>query len=226
MRRSLTVVAWWAVALLAMFLAGWLLWATAAWLQYGRPGVLERPDPILSRMLPSPEVMERHERTVNATPARALQAVRSFRLEDSEYVRAIFRAGEILFALPRSARAPDEPFLIQASAIGWSVLDSIPEREVAYGAVCQPWQGQVRFQGMSPARFAAFDRPGYAKIAWAIAVDSLAPGRVRLRTETRVVTTDAVSRENFRRYWSVFSPGISLIRFELLRVVGRQAASR
>ena len=48
-------------------------------------------------------------------------------------------------------------------------------------------------------------------------------GEAILRTETRVVTTDPESRERFRRYWSVFSPGIVLIRYEVLRMVKAEA---
>jgi hypothetical protein len=107
--------------------------------------------------------------------------------------------------------------------MGWTALDSIPGREVACGAVCQPWHGEVRFEGLPPERFVAFRDRGYAKIAWAIAADSLGPERVRLRTETRVATTDPDSRRMFRRYWAQFSPGIFLIRLELLRVVAHQA---
>jgi hypothetical protein len=174
-------------------------------------------------MLPEPEVMERHERMVHASPARVMQAVRSFRLEDSEVVGAIFRARELMFGLPHADRATLRPFLEQAAAMGWAALDSTSAREVACGAVCQPWHGEVRFEGLPPARFVAFRERGYAKIAWAIAADSLGPDRVRLRTETRVATTDPDSRRNFRRYWAQFSPGIFLIRLELLRVVANEA---
>jgi hypothetical protein len=211
------------LAALAAFLIGWGLWAAVTWLQYGHPPRSSRPDPILSRMLPDPEVMERHERTVHASPARVIRAVRSFRLEDSEVVGAIFRARELLFGLPRADRGTARPFLEQAAAMGWTTLDSIPGREVACGAVCQPWHGEVRFEGLPPVRFVAFRERGYAKIAWAIAADSLGPDLVRLRTETRVATTDPDSRRNFRRYWSQFSPGIFLIRLELLRVVAQEA---
>jgi hypothetical protein len=41
----------------------------------------------------------------------------------------------------------------------------------------------------------------------------------RLATETRVATTDPVSRKRFRRYWRVVSPGIRLIRRISLRMV-------
>ena len=46
------------------------------------------------------------------------------------------------------------------------------------------------------------------------------------RTETRVTTTDAEARTKFRRYWSVFSPGIVLIRWLALEPVRREAERR
>jgi hypothetical protein len=38
-----------------------------------------------------------------------------------------------------------------------------------------------------------------------------------------VSTTDATARRRFRRYWAVMSPGILLIRYEMLRLVRREA---
>jgi hypothetical protein len=40
------------------------------------------------------------------------------------------------------------------------------------------------------------------------------------------VTTDPASRERFRRYWSLFSPGILVIRYEALRMVRAEAERR
>jgi hypothetical protein len=37
------------------------------------------------------------------------------------------------------------------------------------------------------------------------------------------VTTDPVSRERFRRYWALLSPGILIIRYETLRLVRAEA---
>jgi hypothetical protein len=201
--------------------AGWLLWAATAWMSYGRPVRPERSSAILDRFVPAPEVAERHERLVFATPARAFEAATQFRLEDSGVVRAVFRAREWVFGLGHSSASP-APFLAVARSIGWMALDSIPGREIAFGAVCRPWQGEVRFQGLPPAQFRTFRDPDYARIAWAIGVDSLGPDRSRVWTETRVATTDAGARAKFRRYWAQFSPGIVLIRSELLRVVARR----
>jgi len=38
--------------------------------------------------------------------------------------------------------------------------------------------------------------------------------------------TDPVSRERFRRYWAFLSPGILIIRYEILRLVRAEAARR
>src|SRR5262245_1704582 len=49
------------------------------------------------------------------------------------------------------------------------------------------------------------------------------PGESLLRSETRVVATDSVARRRFRRYWSVYSPGILVIRYLALRLAKASA---
>jgi hypothetical protein len=46
------------------------------------------------------------------------------------------------------------------------------------------------------------------------------------RTETRAVTTDAVARAKFRRYWALASPGIGTIRWLSLRPLKHEAERR
>jgi hypothetical protein len=94
------------------------------------------------------------------------------------------------------------------------------------GAITRPWEADVHFSSIPPDEFAAFDRPGYAKIAWTIAVEPLGEGHSLVRTETRVVMTDALSRARFRRYWAFVSPGVALIRRESLRIVKADAEER
>jgi hypothetical protein len=94
------------------------------------------------------------------------------------------------------------------------------------GAVTQPWLADPVFRGVPAEEFPAFAEPGYVKIAWTLAVEPLEAGSSLFRTETRVATTDPSSRERFRRYWSVFSPGILVIRWETLRLVKRDAERR
>jgi hypothetical protein len=209
----------------AAFTLGWATWATVAWLRYGNAatGAAQSRDSILARFMPAPEVAERNEREVSAPPGMVYRAALAFDLRQSGVVRAIFRGREILLRQPHPDMPASQSFVTEAQGMGWRLLAEVPGREMVFGAVTQPWQGDVHFRGLPPDHFASFDSSGYAKIIWAIAVDSLAPARSRVRTETRVVTTDPGSRARFRRYWAWFSPGIVLIRYEALRTIRTQA---
>ena len=48
-------------------------------------------------------------------------------------------------------------------------------------------------------------------------------GDIRLRTETRVLATDPVSRRRFARYWMVIHAGSALIRRMWLRAIKQRA---
>jgi len=82
------------------------------------------------------------------------------------------------------------------------------------------------FRPLPPEDFARFADPGYVKIAWTIRADADGDGRSIFRTETRVVATDPTARAKFRRYWSLASPGIILIRWLMLNPVRHAAEQR
>ena len=63
------------------------------------------------------------------------------------------------------------------------------------------------------------------KIVWSIAADPIGPEESVARTETRVISTDAMARSKFRIYWAFLSPGIILIRRVALGLV-KAAAER
>ena len=71
-----------------------------------------------------------------------------------------------------------------------------------------------------------FAEPGYVKIVWTLRADPSSERRCMLRTETRAVATDSLSREKFRRYWALVSPGVVLVRLSLLTPVKRVAEWR
>lgn len=107
----------------------------------------------------------------------------------------------------------------EAIALGWVVLAETPGREIVFGAVTKPWEAEVTFRSIPPGRFAAFAEPGYVKIAWSLRAEPGAAGGSVFATETRAVATDRSARRRFRRYWSLVSPGIILIRWAALRPV-------
>lgn len=210
-------------ALFAAPLAGWAAHAAASWLGYGRAGVDRRADPLLDRFMPDYEVGERHEIRVDAPAALTYAIARAVSLDRSPVVRAIFRARELLLGAAGDDAALPPGLVEQTLRLGWRMLAEEPGHELVMGAATKPWEAQVRFHGMEPERFARFDEPGYAQIAWTIGVEPVDARSCVLRTITRVRTTDADARRRFRRYWAVFSPGIVLIRREILRVVRADA---
>ena len=106
------------------------------------------------------------------------------------------------------------------------MLAEAPGREIVMGAVTQPWMANVRFEGLPPGAFAAFDRPAYVKIAFTLAADPIDANTSLIRSETRVATTDAFARARFRRYWTLVSPGVRLIRHESMRLAHADAERR
>ena len=110
--------------------------------------------------------------------------------------------------------------------LGWGILADAPGHEIVMGAVTQPWQANVVFRGLPPDEFAAFNEPGYVKIAWTLRAEAVSDGESIARTETRVMATDADARRKFRWYWARFSPGIVLIREVSMRLVQKEAERR
>lgn len=210
----------------ALTASSWAGYAAVTWWRYGTVAKHGREDPLLDRFLPGYEVRERHETRVAAPAATTWAAALDLDLQRSGMVRAIFSGRDLLMGAKASGRSRPRRFLDEVLALGWRVLAEEPGREIVLGAVTQPWQADVVFRGLDPDEFAAFDEPGYAKLVWNFRVEPAGVDASVFQTETRVSTTDPASRERFRRYWSVFSPGILLIRHESLRLIRREAERR
>jgi hypothetical protein len=196
------------------------------WFRFGR--VPSRPaDPLLEPFIPVREVAERHEVRVAAPADITFAAALEMDLRRSDVVQAIFRGREWLMgahAAPATARPGN--FIEEMRRIGWGVLAEEPGRALVMGAVTQPWLADVTFRSLAPDVFAAFDEPGYVKIVWTLVVEPRGPAASLFRTDTLVVTTDAEARRRFRRYWTVFSAGIVLIRHRALALVKADAERR
>ena len=196
------------------------------WLRYGHVPKRKGPPTLLDRFLPECEVLERHETRVAAPVEVTFAAARDMRLGWSPLVRAIFRGRELLMGSSATEDRPSQPLVDEVLSIGWGVLAQEPGREMVLGAVTRPWEADVKFRALPPDEFAAFREPGFAKIAWTIRAEPIGPETSRFCTETRVATTDAAARRRFRRYWTMVSPGVRLIRRESLRLVRAVAERR
>jgi hypothetical protein len=177
--------------------------------------------------MPVYEVREIHQTNVAATPDVTFEAAQRVDLQQAPLVRAIFA----LRTLPSRLRG-EQPvtfsrgLLAETRAIGWGTLAETPGREVIMGAVTRPWESAPTFQALSPETFASFAEPGYAKIIWTLTVEPRGEAESVFITETRVQTTDHDSRERFRRYWAMLSPGILVIRWQTLGLVKDAAEGR
>jgi hypothetical protein len=203
-------------------------YAGTTWLRYGRVrnGAGDDRDPLLDGFMPTYEVVERHHIRVEAPADITFAAACDVDFQQSALIRAIFKGRELMLG-----SAPDEMkrprgLLELTRSLGWGVLAEIPGREVVVGAVTQPWKANVVFCAVPPDRFAAFNEPDYVKIAWTLRADPLDGRRSMARSETRVMTTDLEARRKFRRYWSLVSPGVVMIRRVAMTLVRADAERR
>jgi len=194
--------------------------ATAAWLRYGHQQPIDHTL-LLDNFMPEPEVLERHEIHVKAPAEIAYEAARNVDLTQSRLARLIFVTRETIMCAPPEENELPKGLLGQVKALGWRILDEAPGREIVIGAAAKPWLADPEFRGLDD--FAAFAEPGWAKIAWNFSIEPMSETRCVVRTETRVVTTDETSRQLFRRYWAVASPGVAVIRRVGLRLIKRAA---
>jgi hypothetical protein len=214
-----------AAAIAAATYGGLAAWS---WLRFGRAWrrTGDDGDPLLDRFMPDFDIVERHHIRVAAPAAVTLAAACELDLEQSALVRVIFRAREVLLGSRAPHRSLPRGLLPQVKALGWGVLAETQGQEIVMGAVTQPWQADVVFRALPPNEFAAFAEPGFVKIAWTLRADALDPHTSVFRTETRALATDPVSSARFRRYWSLVSPGIRLIRIAMLPLLKSEAERR
>jgi hypothetical protein len=205
----------------ALGYAGLIVWHR---MRYGHAARSDEPgtSTLLDRFIPAPEVVERHHIAIDAPPERVLAAAKDMRLMDAPLVRGVIRMRELALGGAPDRRMHPGPLVAQMQSIGWVVLAERAGREVVLGAATIPWHANPVFRSIGAGSFEAFREPGYVKIIWSLRAEPAGEGRTVFHTETRVSTTDAVARQQFRRYWSYVAPGVELIRLAMLRPLKRQ----
>ena len=217
----------WLAAGLGLAVGAYAAYAGRTWWTYGRTreaGGAWR-DELLDRFLPRYDVVERHHIKVKAPAAVTLAAAAEQDLSASPIVRALFKTRSFVMGAKGPERELPRGLIAQVKALGWGVLAET-DREIVMGAVTQPWTAAVEFRALPPESFAAFGEPGFVKIAWTLRADPASDGSSTFRTETRALATDLEARTRFRRYWSLASPGVSLIRWLSLVPVKCEAERR
>ena len=203
-------------------------YVSVTWLRYGHPTAprAEDADPLLDRFMPTYDISERHHVEVAAPADVTFSAACETDLQQSPIVRAIFKARELLLGSKPDTSAHPRGLLALTKSLGWGVLAELPEREIVMGAVTRPWEANVVFEPLPPDAFRAFNEPDYVKIAWTLRADAVTATESVFRSETRAVATDATARTKFRRYWSLLSPGIIVIRWMMRQPIKAEAERR
>jgi len=206
--------------------AAYVACAGVAYYRYGRhPHETRSGDEVLDRFMPLYDVVERHHIRVRAPAAVTLAAACEQEIMAVPLIRLIFgMRAKVLGASPDDPSRP-RGLLAGMRSLGWGVLADVPGREIVLGAVTKPWEPNVTFRALAPDEFDAFSEPGFVKIAWTLRVDP-AGESCCFRTETRAMATDPTARVRFRRYWAFAWPGITAIRWLLLRPLRRDAERR
>ena len=166
---------------------------------------------------------EQHAIEVAAPPEVALASARATAPGDVP----VFMALMAVRSLPGLVRgrtlglAMRRPIVDQFVDAGFVLLADSGD-EFVLGAVGRFWRPSGSLRATATGEFAAFDDPGWAKVAVNFRALPTNSGSV-VSTETRILGTDAAARRNFSRYWRVIQPGSALIRRAWLRSVRTRA---
>lgn len=183
---------------------------------------------LIDEYLPSFDVVERHQLTIDAPARVVFDAVRALDLTDSRTVRWLFRLRE-LPGLCRPGSSGDQSLgltLQDLIASGFIMLGERLDEEIVLGLVGRFWTPRGSIKRMDAETFAVFTSPGYAKAAWNFSLSPASEVATRLATETRVLCLDNASRRKFKLYWALIAPFSGAIRMEALRSIKRAAEAR
>lgn len=177
---------------------------------------------IIETAMPRYDAVISEHIVVDTDPATAYRAVRDL---DLLTVRSpVMDAAMWLRGVPgrvTGRAAPAPPRLVIGDGVGlpgWLTLGEDPGREVAFGAVGRFWKPVIEWRDVSAAEYATFDEPGWGKIAANLSVRPYGAATL-VSYECRTVTTDAVSRGRFLRYWWLIRPVVGHIMRATLRTV-------
>lgn len=173
----------------------------------------------IADLIPTPQFSEFHARVIPAAPEVVWAALHDLGQADLPIARLLMGARSIASAKPRQH---GETFW---EALPIPLVREVPASYALAAGIGRPWSpsGASLTRGIDD--LATFHDPGWAKVAMDFRLVRTSDGTL-LATETRVVTTDPVSRAKFRAYWTVIRPFSGVIRKEILRSVDRATRRR
>lgn len=174
----------------------------------------------LDRLIAEPRRRELDHVDLAASPDEVWESVRHRELPQSRITQALFA----LRTLPErlSGRPVDGGVLrlddmrSSVERPGFQILADGPH-EVVVGAIGTVWRPEILFTHVpDAAAFAAFNEPGWIKVAWALRVVPRDDLGSRIELELRVDATDDASWLKFKAYFLLIGPPSRFIRRSLL----------
>jgi hypothetical protein len=181
---------------------------------------------LLDDVMPEYDLHEVHELWVPAAPDPAYEAVNAVTASEVRLFGPLMGLRAVPARLRGRPRTLDArvPLLTQMLKGGFVDLGREPGSEVVVGAAGRFWSPS----GNLPVRtirtredFQGFAQPGYSKAAMNFSVEPQGGGSV-VRTETRIVGTDAEATRRFRRYWWLIGWASAAIRRSWLKAILRR----
>ena len=180
----------------------------------------------LDDVLPRPEHVTRQARWIAAPPAAVWDALHAVRLSVLPVTLALgaTRFLPVVLSGRGLGQLHDRPFL---DALPVPLLASEAPSAVVFGGALQAWRPTGGGAGpvLDAEQLRRFTQRGWVKAAMDFQLTPSGSG-TELSSETRVMSTDAVTRRRFDRYWRLVRPGSSAIRWEVLTAVELTAAGR
>lgn len=190
---------------------------------------------MLDWLLPEFDATIVEHRVIDGDPASVYRAVASVDMvaipQAYPAVRTLFaargvaeRLANALLGRPTPAPEPDGPMRLgDMPAHGdWVKLDDDPPWELSFGVIGRFWGGETVWETIDAAEFAAFERPGFAKIACSVSLRPYGSMRTLVSYEARTQALDADSRARFLRYWRVVRPGVAIVMRAFLAAVEKE----
>jgi hypothetical protein len=184
---------------------------------------------VLDRLVPTFHAVERHSATIAAPADQIWAALAQVTVGELPLFRLLMGARTLpgrLAGIPHARFDTDEPLLDWATRVGFTILGRDTERELVVGAIGQPWRlwGGRSVPVDDDIAFAAFDQPGFAKMATNCRLAPITGGQaISLHTETRVTCTDTTTAHRFTRYWRLIRPASGEIRRTWLTAIKHRA---
>jgi hypothetical protein len=182
----------------------------------------------LDEVMPDYDVHEVHELWVPAWPEPAYEAVLAVTANEVRLFGPLMSLRAVPSRLRGRRRSRDAraPLLTEMLKAGFVDLGAEPGSEVVLGAVGRFWSptGNLPLRTVRTREdFKMFAEPGYSKAAVNFSVEPQSEGSV-LRTETRIVGTDAEATRKFRRYWWLIGWASAAIRRSWLKAIRRRVS--